>query len=265
MNEIGLKFLAAIEPNDERYGSTYTERTKSISRYFKQEFQLFKEEIHQPRYFRFRLIATFIFKGPQLEWYLRVKLRAENYYEDICELIPRTASVLDLGCGYGFVSYLLHFISPNRRIVGVDYDEEKIAIAQHGFSRGETLQFVHADVTQFAIEPYDVILISDVLHYLSSAQQQELLVRCCEALLPGGLLIIREGDADMKKDHKVTKLTEFFSTKVVKFNKTSEGLTFVSGDRLRSFAEQYGMDFSIDGRQKFTSNVIFTLRKRSAK
>jgi 1-acyl-sn-glycerol-3-phosphate acyltransferase len=262
MNEIGMKFLPSIEPDDERYGVTYSERAKNIGRYFRREFQTFREEMETPRYFRHKLIATFLYKGPSLEWYLRIKLRTENYYEDYHAIIPRHASVLDLGCGYGFLAYILHFISSDRKILGVDYDEEKIAVAQHGYSRGSALQFVHADITKFNIGSHDVIMINDVLHYLPSQQQADLLNRCVDALPRGGLLIVREGDADMNEDHKVTKITEFLSTRVTRFNK-SAGLRFVSGDQLRTFAKERDMDFSIGGRQKFTSNVIFMLRKRS--
>ena len=47
--------------------------------------------------------------------------------------------ILDIGCGYGFMSYMLHFTSPEREITGIDYDEEKIETANHCFSKTRTL------------------------------------------------------------------------------------------------------------------------------
>ena len=42
-----------------------------------------------------------------------------------------------------------------------------------------------------------------------------------------GIIIIREGDKDLAERHKGTKLTEFFSTRIIGFNKTSEQWSIV--------------------------------------
>ena len=40
--------------------------------------------------------------------------------------------ITDIGCGLGPLCYMLSMISKERQILGIDYDEDKIAIAQHG-------------------------------------------------------------------------------------------------------------------------------------
>ena len=74
-------------------------------------------------------MLNYIFKGPILEGYLRVKMKIEKYYQQYNELVPREGKILDLGCGYGFMSYMLSFTSPSRKITGVDHDAGKIRIA----------------------------------------------------------------------------------------------------------------------------------------
>lgn len=258
-----LKFLPLISPEDDTYGKTYSERTKAISRYFKQEFQKLDNTLRTPDFYESLLITNYMYKGPVLEWYMRVKLKLEKNYAPFEALIPKQARILDLGCGYGFLCYLLQCMSNERTITGVDYDEDKIVIAQHGYLKTERLHFVHADVMKYEIQQeYDVIIISDVLHYLPAAWQHTLLLRCVKALSATGRLIIRDGDADLKKRHKGTKLTEIFSTRIFGFNKSEHELTFLSGQSIRDLARECNLSLVQMDDTTFTSNVIFVLDKK---
>lgn len=259
--QLTLKFLSPIEVNDMHFGTTYAERTKNISKYFKQEYALLAQEIETPAYFAHRLITNYLYKGPVLEWYLRIKIKLEKNYEPFHSLLPLKGTILDLGCGYGFLCYMLQFLSRERTIIGVDYDEEKIETANYGYLKTSRLQFHYADVTQFALEKYDAIIISDVLHYLKPEAQEGLLKRCFEALNPGGKLIIRDGNSDLKERHKGTQLTEFFSVKLLGFNKSVNPLNFVSGERIKKLASSYGLTVEMLDDAKFTSNVIFVVQK----
>jgi 2-polyprenyl-3-methyl-5-hydroxy-6-metoxy-1,4-benzoquinol methylase len=144
-----------------------------------------------------------------LEWYLRVKIRLEKDYQVFHDLLPKQGRVLDIGCGYGFMSYMLQFSAPGREITGYDYDEEKIAVANHCFSRNTNIHFVKADVRHLHTGPADAIILSDILHYLKPDQQESLILKCIKTLQPGGMLLIRDGDRFEKK-HDRTRLTEFF-------------------------------------------------------
>ena len=189
-------------------------------------------------------------------------VKYERYYEPFHRLLPLQGKIIDLGCGYGFMSYMLQFLSEERTITGVDYDEEKIAVATNGYLRSDRLSFFCADVTVFPLTGCDGIVISDVLHYLSPEKQQILLERCMDALNPAGVLIVREGNADLVDRHKGTQLTEFFSVKVMKFNKSINELNFLSGKTINEIAARKGMTVEISDDAKYTSNVIFVIRKR---
>jgi len=256
-----LKFLPPISHLDESFGVTYPERAKAISRYFKQEYAALASEIETPEYFARRLISNYLYKGPVLEWYLRIKLRLENNYSTYYDLLPRTGTILDLGCGYGFLCYLLHFRSSEQRIIGVDYDEQKIETATHGYLKSARLLFHLADIMQFPLEVYSGIILSDVLHYLQPHQQEELLNRCCSALLPKGILIIRNGNTDLKQRHKGTQLSEFFSIKVLKFNKSKHPLNFLSGKRISQLVTRHGLTVDMEDNSRLTSNILMIFRK----
>lgn len=273
-----VKIHPHIKADDTAFGTGYRERTKLISRWFKQEFAAEKARNETPSYFREQIVKSNIYKGPVLEWYCRVKTKLEQHYEPFHTLLPRAGKFYDLGCGYGFMTYMLHWASEEREFTGVDYDEEKIETAQHNYKRiakrpvkkgmpapepaAEKIRFEQADLSHYTLEACDGIIISDVLHYLLPEQQQDLLDRCYNALQPGGTLIIRDGVEELTERHKGTKRTEVFSTRIFNFNKTRNELHFISRAFIEQWAASKGMQLSVIDNTKNTSNLIFVLQKK---
>jgi uncharacterized protein len=258
-SQVTLKFLSPIAPDDTRFGIGYSARAKAISRYVKEEYHKLALEQETPEYFRYKLICNYLYKGPVLEWYLRIKLNLEKNYEIFHSLIPRQATILDLGCGYGFLCYMLQFLAEGRQITGVDYDEEKVATAQHGYLKTSQLEFVWHDITTYPLLRYDVIVMNDVLHYLSPEKQVEMLTKTFTALNPGGKVIIRDGITELKEKHRGTRLSELFSVKVLRFNKAENELHFISEELVRTEAARHGLQVSVINDTRFTSNVIFVV------
>lgn len=260
-----VKFLPRILPADKSFGVNYSERAKSINRYVRQQYEEIRSRMEQPVYFKEQLIRNYLYKGPVLEWYMRIKIKLENCYQQFHELLPVKGDILDIGCGYGFMSYMLHFSGPQRNIVAIDYDEEKIRTAENCFSKNERIHFEHKDVLQFFFKKYDGIVISDVLHYLQPGEQRSVIEKCIASLNDNGVLIIRDGDKDLTARHRGTTLTEYFSTKLFSFNKTSShGLSFLSGKFVEELAGNYNMEFSRIDNTRRTSNIIFVLKKTAS-
>jgi 1-acyl-sn-glycerol-3-phosphate acyltransferase len=262
--KVTLKFLPRIKPEDKNFGTGYAERTKLIGRYFRGEFAKLRNQLEQPSYFREQLIYNYIYKGPVLEWYMRIKTRLEKNYQLFHDLLPKQGKILDAGCGYGFMSYMLHFSANEREITGIDYDEEKIETANHCFSKNEKINFFYTDVLRFNYEKYDGIIISDMLHYLQPAEQKQVIEKSMQSLNENGTLIIRDGNSEMTERHKRTKRTEFFSTRFFGFNKTTKsGLSFLSGSLIREIANEQKMECTEIDQSKSTSNIIFVIKKLS--
>jgi 1-acyl-sn-glycerol-3-phosphate acyltransferase len=258
---ITVKIYPRIKADDKTYGTDYHERTKSMLAFYRREFLKIREELETPTYFRKKLIRNFIYKGPVLEWYTRIKLLLEGNYELINSLVPRKAKVVDIGCGYGYLSYLLSFVSADRRILGIDYDEDKIEMANHCISKNDRVDFVSADAADYAFENSDIFILSDVLHYLPHDKQEALLDRCIGTLNPGGKIIIRDADRDLEKRHRGTRYTEFFSTRSG-FNKSDQNqLFFFSGKIIQEIAAKHNLRTEIMDNSRYTSNVLFVLKK----
>ncbi|MFY9310708.1 MAG: 1-acyl-sn-glycerol-3-phosphate acyltransferase [Bacteroidia bacterium] len=256
-----VKYLARIKYDDPSYGSGYKERSKNACAMMRTEYELLRKEQETVEYFRPRLIKNYIFKGPVLEWYCRIKVGLEDNYRLFESYLPKGGKITDVGCGYGFLPLMLSFTGSQREIIGIDYDEEKINIASGCTSKTERVKFVCADVTDYQYENSDAFIISDVLHYLKEEQQVEVISRCINKLNSNGVMIIRDADADKKQRHWGTRYTEFFSTNSG-FNKTKEdGLHFASASLIKATLDKFPfVGYEVIDNTKLTSNIIFIIR-----
>lgn len=157
---------------------------------------------------------------------------------------------------------MLAFTGPERKILGVDYDSEKIDVASACISRTENMEFACGDVTTYDFPQSDAFVISDVLHYLEEEQQVRLIQKCIACLKPGGMMIIRDANRDLAKRHWGTRYTEFFSTRIAGFNKTgSRGLHFISAKTIeQTLLASNRITFETIDNTKLTSNIIFVVK-----
>ena len=256
--------LPRICHTDRSWGNTYQERTKSISAWFKAEYQKFYESQSNTSNTAIysRIMHNFIFKGPVEEWYLRVKIRMEGNYELFDRIVPRRARITDIGCGFGPLCYMLAQTSADRDILGIDYDDDKIAVAQHGWLRQHChLRFEQANALEYPLPQSDVFIMNDMLHYMSAEHQTQLIHKCVAALADGGQIIIRDGNTEEQSRHRLTRFTELMSTRIIKFNKTEEQLVFLSETRMRQIAAECGMSVETIQNDRYTSNTIYIMRK----
>ncbi len=258
-----VRIFPRVKAGDTSAGIDYHERTKTLLNFFRSEYQKMKSEIESPVYFRKKLVRNYIYKGPVLEWYCRIKLSLENNYKAIHDLIPRNAEITDIGCGYGMISYMLSFTSEERKILGLDYDNDKIELANNCISKNDRISFVAADAVNYNYPISDVFLLSDVLHYMPEDKQDQLLSSCAGKLKQGGIIIIRDADKDLEKRHFWTRYTEFFSTRFGYNKSLDKKLFFFSGRKIHDFAARNSMTVEVSDSSKVTSNRLYILKLRT--
>lgn len=260
---VTIKLLPRISPNDKRFGESLLERSRAIRHYIADEYRKVAETIENPAYFRERLIKNYLYKGPILEWYLKVKIRLEKNYELFHRYLPKEGPITDIGCGYGFMDYMLSFLSDGRIITGIDYDKEKIEVADNCPAKNERLKFIYSDALEMTLPKSRAFILADVLHYFPEEEQEKLIIRCIENLEEGGILIIRDADRQMGRKHFGTRLSEFFSTRIG-FNRTQEGankLYFTSREKITGILSRYRMQVEVIDETKMTSNIVFIATK----
>ena len=112
-------------------------------------------------------------------------------------------------------------MSDKRQIKGLDFDDEKIAIAKNvhasDYANNNQVSFEVGDVCAYAFTSADVFILSDVLHYLPYEKQEQVLNNCVNHLNEGGKILIHCMDG---KSHSVTILLSFLIYRVQgNFNK----------------------------------------------
>jgi uncharacterized protein (DUF2062 family) len=125
--------------------------------------------------------------------FVRWKLRLDKIFGILAMEDLGRGPAIDLGCGYGMALALAAFQQPGRHLIGCDLDKHRVDIAREALSPLKAELAVN-DVRAFTLPPAALIMIIDVLQYLDSAEQQDLLKKCCSMLMPGGKLIFRVHD-----------------------------------------------------------------------
>ena len=124
------------------------------------------------------------------------------------------------------------------------------------------MEYSVGDIVSADFVESDVFILNDVLHYMTSEDRERVLCKCLEKLKEGGKIIVRDADKSQEKTHKITKLTEWFSTSsVIHFNKVSRNINFFDAEEMKTFAENNGLDIEITDNDEKTSNKIFVLRR----
>lgn len=261
--EVVTKFLPRINLSDGNYGSTLRDQAKNVKKYFEAEYIQVVGMMETPQYFNDIIRKNYLYKGPVLEWYTKIKLKLENNYNIFNELIPKQCIITDLGCGYGYLPYMLNLVSNKRQITGIDYDADKISVAINCAIKNENVNFITADITEIEPERSDVFIMSDVLHYMPGQLQIKVVESCIKKLNDNGLIVIRDANKDLKKRHFGTRITELLSTNIG-FNKTKFKLEFVSRSMIERISVNNNVSLEVIDNTKHTSNLIYILRKQDS-
>ena len=114
--------------------------------------------------------------------------------QDVSEHLPLRGLILDMGCGYGFVSNYLSLHSGDRMIVANDPEVPRIDIAKRTVGSRTNIEFLAVDSREITRADFDGVCVTDVLHHVPYDQQQALVNDIYSKLKPGGVLVIRETD-----------------------------------------------------------------------
>jgi len=110
-------------------------------------------------------------------------------------LVPIEGRILDVGCGFGLFAGYFGQTAPSRSIVGIDPNARRVAIARRvaqkvGLTRHE---FHVGDVRTAPISGlFDGAYILDVMHHIAAADQEPVLRKLYDKLLPGGRLVMKD-------------------------------------------------------------------------
>jgi ubiquinone/menaquinone biosynthesis C-methylase UbiE len=100
-------------------------------------------------------------------WNPLLRLVMGKFYRDLNELIKETKarSILDVGCGEGFVTNSIKMSNKNARIEGIDIDQDKINYARKNFPK---IKFTLGSIYSIPKpnSSYELVVATEVLEHL---------------------------------------------------------------------------------------------------
>jgi len=157
-------------------------------------------------------------------FYARGKFRADPVYRAILErgLLEGRSRILDLGCGQALLSAWLRAASriherggwpndwpvPSRPVTtqGIELMARDVERARAAL--GPEANIIAGDIRDTEFAPADAVVLLDVLHYMNTAAQSEVLRRVRKALPPRGLLLLRVSDSGAGLRYRYTRYVD---------------------------------------------------------
>ncbi|MEN2398439.1 1-acyl-sn-glycerol-3-phosphate acyltransferase [Flavobacterium sp. MC2016-06] len=159
---ITVSILERITPENLSFGENYTERTKQIGAFFKDEFSKIRQELEGPEYFKKMLLHSYDYKEIEITHSVKnnLKTHLETYYT-LNKQLSAKARILHLGNDYGQLDVLLALQEPQRKIASYNFDEEKTAVAKTNYIVTKRKISYFDDLETVFQNQYDAVLISD--------------------------------------------------------------------------------------------------------
>jgi predicted exporter/SAM-dependent methyltransferase len=210
-----------------------------------------------------RLVSRlYRFQGPYVSQFVYWKMKVDPLFRAVEKAAPARGEVLDLGCGYGLVAHWLTIFTPERRVRGVDFDADKIRVAQATVRTNPRVNFAQCDILEWPEFPAcDCALLCDVLHYFPHELKAEVLRKVFQALRPGGCLIIRDAMASENSSHGVVARAEKWAVRLGQ-NRTRHGLHFEDEKTHLALLRKAGFaKVEVKNKSGLGSNLLLIARK----
>ncbi|MDE3112438.1 MAG: class I SAM-dependent methyltransferase [Chloroflexota bacterium] len=207
------------------------------------------------RYRRAPLLARWFVHGRA---FLSDLARVEEY-------VPRHGFVVDLGCGHGLFANLLAEASPRRRILGLDIDDRKIAVARATIAGRDELRFEVSDVIHVPPPRCDAVTIVDVLYLLPFEEQERVLRNAATALAEGAPLIVKSQEARIDPRYALTYAQEVITVSLGFTRGGSSRFHFPSRETALAMFERAGFRAeAVDMRRRPYTDVLYLARRSPA-
>lgn len=138
-----------------------------------------------------------VYESPISRLYCRIRFQIihQRFLEEIGQYLPKSGSILDIGCGFGMFSLYYALSLPSSTIRGIDLNPRRIAKAQTAAlklsANNVTYEVGNAETLQLT-GGFDGIYMLDIIHHIPEEAVAPLLTQIFNQLSIGGRLIIKD-------------------------------------------------------------------------
>jgi 1-acyl-sn-glycerol-3-phosphate acyltransferase len=119
-----------IAPGDARYGEGYAARAKKIRQYYLKTFEALAQRIETAAYFGSFVLRSYLYKGASVERSVRRELKVTGCYAQWIDAHTGAGATLVVNNGNGVFAFLFALVHRHVRVVAVDGDDDKVALAR---------------------------------------------------------------------------------------------------------------------------------------
>ncbi|ASW75639.1 glycerol acyltransferase [Chryseobacterium piperi] len=131
---ITIKIGDRIHKEDHTFGNTYSERTKKINAFFREQFSKLRSELEDENYFKKKLFLSFLYKEAEIVERVKEDFKKnKSVYFELNKHIPKNATILHIADDYGQTDILLTLQEADRKIFSLISDLEKQQVAKHNY------------------------------------------------------------------------------------------------------------------------------------
>ncbi len=114
---------------------------------------------------------------------LHPKHMITKYYQFFVQNISENSTVLDIGCGNGFLTYKV--AEKVKFVDAIDINKNNLTIAKNNYSR-ENILYIYGDIMNYQIQKhYDYVILSNILEHIKNRKDLLLKIKA----ISGNLLI----------------------------------------------------------------------------
>lgn len=202
---ITVKVGERICKEDLSFGKNYSERTKKINAYYRNEFAKLREEIEDENYFKKQLFLSYLYKDSEVVTEVKKDFNTnKSVYFELNKHIDSDATILHIADDYGQKDVLLTLYQASRRIFTLIDNNDKRATAAHNYLvKRRKIQYIK-DLSEIN-KKIDVLLISDDHFDINRIQE-----------LPDTVIFINTKNLSLENENYTLK----FSSELLKVFKT---------------------------------------------
>ena len=201
-----------------------------------------------------------LFASRSVQGYARWKVQFDPIYGGVLDALRNVHTpILDVGCGLGLLAFYLREHGVTAPVLGIDFDERKIAFAQEAASHYRDLEFRVGDARAPMPAGHNVVIL-DILHYFDAASQRTILENAARAVPSGGLVVIRQPVRDASWRYGFTKFVDAIG-RAIRWMR-AENLNYPTRDEVLAPFADFDADVrSFWGRTPYNL-YLFVLRRR---
>ncbi|EHQ42535.1 1-acyl-sn-glycerol-3-phosphate acyltransferase [Myroides odoratus] len=199
-----------IPHNDASFGTTYTQRTKAISKHFKAEFAQIRTELEDVDYFKKKVFWAYLYKFPYVVKAVKADYKLyRKFYFEVNQHLPAEGGIHHIADDYGQLNMLLTLQQSKRKIYSYIADKEHREVAntlyivkKRKIHYGDTLE-VQSKCETLLVSSVNTTLTTDfIAHYQT-------------------IIVLKKAGVLLETYEGFTKITE--NNYVVVWNKVHDG------------------------------------------